>query len=129
MSGLKDPLDYRFRGVYGVYSIHNDTDELMYIGSTSLGLKNLEENHRKAREKGYDMTKFRTLLELEEHKSWNFVWLIKPYMCQQPHIEFAEQTLIEAMNPEHNVDKTPYKSSIYYGRYGDLLKLYRVEIV
>ena len=128
MSGLKDPLDYRFRGVYGVYSIHNDTDELMYIGSTSLGLKNLEENHRKAREKGYDMTKFRTLLELEEHKSWNFVWLIKPYMCQQPHIEFAEQTLIEAMNPKHNVDKSPYKSSIRYDRYADVLELYGEEL-
>lgn len=124
MSGLKDPLDYRFRGVYGVY---NDAGKLMYVGSTTLGLKNLEENHRQARVKGYDMTKFRTLLE--EHESWKFVWLIKPHNCQQPHIEFAEQTLIEAMNPEHNVDKTPYKSSIYYGRYGDLLKLYRVEIV
>lgn len=124
MSGLKDPLDYRFRGVYGVY---NDAGNLMYVGSTTLGLKNLEENHRQARVKGYDMTKFRTLLE--EHESWKFVWLIKPHNCQQPHIEFAEQTLIEAMNPEHNVDKTPYKSSIYYGRYGDLLKLYRVEIV
>ena len=124
MSGLKDPLDYRFRGVYGVY---NDAGNLMYVGSTTLGLKNLEENHRQARVKGYDMTKFRTLLE--EHESWKFVWLIKPHNCQQPHIEFAEQTLIEAMNPEHTVDKTPYKSSIYYGRYGDLLKLYRVEIV
>lgn len=124
MSGLKDPLDYRFRGVYGVY---NDAGKLMYVGSTTLGLKNLEENHRQARVKGYDMTKFRTLLE--EHESWKFVWLIKPHNCQQPHIEFAEQTLIEAMNPEHNVDKTPYKSSIYYGRYGDLLKLYRVEII
>ena len=124
MSGLKDPLDYRFRGVYGVY---NDAGKLMYVGSTTLGLKNLEENHRQARVKGYDMTKFRILLE--EHESWKFVWLIKPHNCQQPHIEFAEQTLIEAMNPEHNVDKTPYKSSIYYGRYGDLLKLYRVEIV
>ncbi len=124
MSGLKDPLDYRFRGVYGVY---NDAGKLMYVGSTTLGLKNLEENHRQARVKGYDMTKFRTLLE--EHESWKFVWLIKPHNCQQPHIEFAEQTLIEAMNPEHNVDKTPYKSSIYYGRYGDLLKLYRVEVV
>ena len=124
MSGLKDPRDYRFRGVYGVY---NDAGKLMYVGSTTLGLKNLEENHRQARVKGYDMTKFRTLLE--EHESWKFVWLIKPHNCQQPHIEFAEQTLIEAMNPEHNVDKTPYKSSIYYGRYGDLLKLYRVEII
>ena len=57
MSRVKDALAYRFRGVYGVY---NDAGELMYVGSTSLGLKNLEENHRKAREKGYDMTKFRT---------------------------------------------------------------------
>ena len=55
MSGLKDPLVYRFRGVYGVY---DDAGELMYVGSTTLGLKNLEENHRQARVKGYDMTKF-----------------------------------------------------------------------
>jgi hypothetical protein len=99
----------------------------MYVGSTSLGLKQLEENHRKAREKGYDMTHFRTILE--EHQSWTFVWLIKPFECQQPHIEFAEQMLIQAMNPEHNKDKNPYLSSIRYGRYGDLLKVYRVEII
>ena len=119
MSKLKDPYDYRYRGVYGVY---NDAGELMYVGSTSSGLKNLEENHRKAREKGYDMTNFRTLLE--EHQSWKFVWLIKPHNCQQPHIEFAEQTLIQAMNPKHNIDKTPYRSSIYYDRYADVLELY-----
>lgn len=123
MFGLKDPYVYRFRGVYGVY---NDAGKLMYVGSTTLGLKNLEENHRQARAKGYDMTKFRTLLE--KHESWKFVWLIKPYNCQQPHIEFAEQTLIEAMNPEHNVDKSPYKSSICYDRYTDVLELYGQEL-
>lgn len=124
MSGIKDPLEYRYRGVYGVYS---SDCKLMYVGSTSLGLKQLEENHRKAREKGYDMTHFRTILE--EHQSWTFVWLIKPFECQQPHIEFAEQMLIQAMNPEHNKDKSPYLSSIRYGRYGDLLKVYRIEII
>lgn len=123
MSGLKDAYDYRYRGVYGVY---NDTGELMYVGSTSCSLKVLEENHRKAREKGYDMTKFRTLLE--EHQSWKFVWLVKPHNCQQPHIEFAEQTLIQAMKPRLNVDKTPYKSSIYYDRYADVLELYGEEL-
>jgi len=123
VSGLKDAYSYRYRGVYGVY---NDACELMYVGSTSLGLKNLEENHRKAREKGYDMTNFRTLLE--EHQSWKFVWLIKPRNCQQPHIEFAEQTLIQAMKPKHNIDKTPYKSSIYYDRYADVLQLYGEEL-
>lgn len=123
MSGLKDPYVYRFRGVYGVY---NDAGKLMYVGSTTLGLKNLEENHRQARAKGYDMTNFRTLLE--KHESWKFVWFIKPHNCQQPHIEFAEQTLIQAMNPKHNVDKTPYKSSIYYGRYADVLELYGEEL-
>jgi hypothetical protein len=73
------------------------------------------------------MTHFRTLLE--EHESWKFVWLIKPFECQQPHIEFAEQNLIQAMDPKHNKDKNPYLSSIRYGRYGDLLKVYRVEII
>lgn len=123
MSGLKDAYDYRFRGVYGVY---NDTGELMYVGSSSLGLLVLEENHRKAREKGYDMTKFRTLLE--EHQSWKFVWLIKPYNCQQPHVEFQEQTLIQALKPKYNVDKRPYKSSITYDRYADVLQLYGEEL-
>lgn len=123
MSGLKDPYDYRFRGVYGVY---NDAGELMYVGSTSLGLKVLEENHRKAREKGYDMTKFRTLLE--EHQSWKFVWLIKPYNCQQPHVEFQEQTLIQALKPKHNVDKHPYRSSVMRDRYADVLQAYGEEL-
>lgn len=123
MSRLKDAYGYRYRGVYGVY---NDAGELMYVGSSSLGLKSLEENHRKAREKAYDMTKFRTLLE--QHQSWKFVWLIKPQNCQLPHIEFAEQTLIEAMRPKHNIDCTPYKSSIYYDRYADVLQLYVKEL-
>lgn len=123
MSGLKDPYNYRYRGVYGVY---NDACELMYVGSTSLSLKNLEENHRKAREKGYDMTNFRTLLE--EHQSWKFVWLIKPMNCQQPHIEFAEQMLMQAMQPKHNKDKHPYKSSIQYDRYADVLELYGEQL-
>ena len=124
MSNVSDPLEYRFRGVYGVYS---DTGELIYVGSTSLGLKQLELNHRKAREKGYDMTHFRTLLE--QHQAWQFVWLIKPFKCQTPHIEFTEQVLIQAMNPKHNKDKNPYLSSIRYGRYGDLLKVYRIEVI
>lgn len=119
MSDLKDPYSYRYRGVYGVY---NDAGELMYVGSSCLGLKSLEENHRKARAKGYGMTNFRTLLE--QHESWKFVWLIKPHNCQQPHIEFAEQTVIEAMRPKYNVDSAPYKSSIYYDRYTDVLQLY-----
>lgn len=123
MSGLKDPFEYRFRGVYGVY---NDTGELMYVGSTTLGLLQLEENHRKAREKGYDMTHFRTLLE--EHQAWKFVWLLKPTNCQQPHIEFAEQVLIQVMKPKHNKDKNPYKSSIQYDRYTDVLQLYGEEL-
>jgi len=123
MSGVKNPLQYRFRGVYGVY---NDAGELMYVGSTSLGLKQLEENHRKAREKGYDMTHFRTLLE--EHQAWQFVWLLKPTNCQQPHIEFAEQVLIQAMKPKHNKDKNPYRSSIKYDRYADVLELYGEEL-
>ena len=123
MSGLKNPFEYRFRGVYGVY---NDAGELMYVGSTTLGLLQLEENHRKAREKGYDMTHFRTLLE--EHQAWKFVWLLKPMNCQQPHIEFAEQVLIQAMKPKHNKDKNPYKSSIQYDRYADVLELYGEQL-
>ena len=119
MSSIKDPFAYRFRGVYGV---HDSAGKIMYIGSTSLGLKSLEENHRQARSKGYDMTNFRTLLEHQD--SWIFTWLIKPFNCQQPHIEFAEQVLIEAMRPEHNIDKYPYRSSVRYGRYGDVLELY-----
>ena len=119
MSGLKDPSVYRFRGVYGVYN----GDELMYVGSTSLGLKQLEQNHRNAREKNYDMTNFRTILE-QRGSEWSFVWLIKPFNCQQWHIEFTEQMLIQAMKPVLNVDMAPYKSSINYGRYKDVLKLY-----
>lgn len=119
MPGVKNPFEYRFRGVYGV---HDTNGKLMYVGSTTLGLKQLEENHRHARSKGYDMTNFRTLLE--DNKQWVFEWLIKPFNCQQPHIEFAEQMLIEALKPMHNIDHYPYKSSIYYDRYGDVLKLY-----
>ena len=57
-----------------------------------------------------------------------YVWLVKPFNCQQPHIEFAEQMIIKAMSPEHNKDKNPYKSSINYGRYTDVLELYGKQL-
>lgn len=113
-----DPLNYQHRGIYGCYN----NGKLMYVGSTTLGLVKLEANHREARSKGYSMSKFRSALE-EEGANWNFKWLIKPFTCQQTHIEFAESILIQAMQPDLNVDTDPYASSVRYGRYGDLLEV------
>lgn len=114
----QDPFAYRFRGIYGCY---NPT-QLVYVGSSMLGLASLEENHRYARSKAHSMTQFRLALE-EEGAGWMFKWLVKPFSCQLYHIEFAEQMLIQAMQPSLNKDKHPYDTSINYGRYGDVLRL------
>lgn len=115
-----DPYLFSYRGVYGVW---NEEGQLMYVGSSSLALKQLEENHRCARSiSGYKMTHFRTMLE--SNPSWKFAWILSPRKCNQPMIEFCEQIVIQAMHPKHNIDKVPYKTSLNRRTYTDILEVY-----
>lgn len=94
---------------------------ILYIGSTQLKLSDLEENHRSARSKDYDMTLFRTKLE-ENHSTHNkgkFRWLVKPHKCTQMSIEELEGRLIRKHLPEYNQDYFPEKSSQEFGRYNE----------
>lgn len=101
-----------YRGVYGVFN----GSILMYVGSTSARLENLERNHREWREKGYSFTMFRQAL-VERGQDWKFVWLKQPTLCVALDIETVEGNLIRLLEPTYNVDKDPVKSSIKYGRY------------
>lgn len=116
-----DPYQIRDRGVYGY---RNEHGELMYSGSTLLTENKVDYNHRNARSiPGYDMTHFRTMLE--SNPSWKFEWILSPRKCNQPMIEFCEQIVIQAMHPLHNIDKTPYKTSLNRQRYTDILEVYK----
>ena len=94
---------------------------ILYIGSTNLGLAELEENHRTARSKDYSMTLFRTKLEQKHstHNKGKFRWLVKPHKCSLMAIEELEGKLIRKHMPEYNQDYYPEKSSQEYGRYNE----------
>lgn len=100
------------RGVYGCF----DGDELVYVGSTALGIWKLEYNHRNWFRLGYSKSKFRQAL-VTEGKNWQFKWLLEPYKCNQRDIETEEGCLIKQHRPRCNKDLDPVRSSIRYGRY------------
>lgn len=101
-----------YRGVYGVF----DGSTLMYVGSTSARLSNLEKNHREWREKGYSRTLFREALEVHG-QDWKFVWLVHPELRKAVDVETKEGEVIRMLNPALNKDRDPVQSSIKYGRY------------
>lgn len=101
-----------YRGVYGVFN----GPTLMYVGSTSARLANLERNHREWQNKGYSPTAFRKALETDG-QSWNFVWLVQPKRRMAIEVETLEGNLIKILDPLLNKDRDPVKSSIKYGRY------------
>ena len=105
-------MDIKQRGVYGVL---NEMKLLMYIGSSTLPLHILEYNHRNCKQKNYIGTNFRNKLS-QVGKDWKFFWIIKPYDCDLREIETREGELIRKYIPLLNIDKTPIKSSIKYGR-------------
>lgn len=111
MSAL-GPNEKAYRGVYGVFN----GALLMYVGSTSTRLHNLEHNHRQWRSKGYSRTLFREALE-NNGQDWKFVWLIQPELRTLVEVETKEGEVIRMLNPALNKDRDPVQSSIKYGRY------------
>ncbi len=108
-------MEVKRRGVYSVW----DGDQCVYIGSTSLTLQWLEQNHRDWRRKGYSPTKFRqALTSAKANRDWVFKWVVEPRNgLTQAYIEIQEEGFIQWLKPTYNVDVSPYESSIRYGRY------------
>lgn len=105
----------QYRGVYG-YFVDN---VVVYVGSSTLGLEQLEQNHRtwKSRFGESGRTKFRSVItENEDYKSGEFRWLVKPALRTRLDVESLEGQLIRSLKTPLNVDKDPVKSSIKYGR-------------
>jgi len=101
----------------GIYKCVNEENKLVYIGSSGVTLEKLENNHRNYYKysDGHE-TKFRRYLR-DHGKNWKFSWVLKPYECSKKNIETIEGNYIRKYNPLLNVDKTPVKSSVSYGRY------------
>jgi hypothetical protein len=91
--------------------------DILYIGSTNCKIENLENNHRNARSKKYDMTTFRSMLEEKHTNSGVFEWLVAPSLRTQREVEELERDLIRKHLPIYNKDYDPVLSSEKYGRY------------
>ena len=99
---------------FGIYQVHNEKGELMYIGSTYLTLKEVEHNHRfethfwnpKTQEKdipiaNIDPGSFRYELR-ERGQKWKFSWLLEPRKTTNFIILIEEGACIRSHNPKLN---------------------------
>jgi len=100
---------------YGIYGCYNDSDGLIYIGSTKLKLEWLENNHRQWKEKNYSWTSFRGDLA-EFGQNWKFFWIQEPRPISRAQIEIEEGALIRFNKPMYNRDMYPYEHSVREGR-------------
>lgn len=108
--------EIRYRGVYGCFV----EGELIYVGSSGLGLEKLAYNHRNWQTQYGDggRTNFRfQLTENEKFRDNEFRWLIKPAPRTLEDVETLEGQLIRSLEPLLNIDKNPVASSKKYGRY------------
>ena len=99
-----------------------------YIGSSTLSLAKLEDNHRNASTKVFNgkpanMTRFRT--KLKEGLLGYFIWIIKPALRTEEEILKLEQRMLEKYLPDFNLDYTPYQTKIEQGYDLDETKRYR----
>jgi hypothetical protein len=114
-----DPTAYikKIRLVYGYF---REGEELVYIGSSNLTLKELGYNHRNAFTlwpKEVDRQKrFRTMLRDVDSNHGEFKRLLE-LKCTRPVIESFEGQMLRAFKPYYNDDMNPVATSKYYGRY------------
>ena len=101
---------------FGVYEVVDQNNEVVYIGSTSLKLEWLENNHRCWKEKKYSGTDFRRAL-VESGDEWTFRWAEAPRDVTKEYIEIVEGALIRYARPRYNRSQYPYERSIHEGRY------------
>lgn len=96
----------------GVYGCYDDTDSLVYVGSSGITIDKLEWNHRHFREFSDGKTsKFRAAL-FSYGQKWKFKWLEPPRKISKIQCEIEEGALIRAAEPLYNVDMFPYETSV-----------------
>lgn len=103
--------------MHGIYGCYGDEGILMYVGSSSKNLDQLEYNHRNYQRfgsEGYG-SNFRVALS-REGANWKFVWLQTPRDISRTQCEIEEGALIRYLKPRHNFDKFPYENSVRRGR-------------
>jgi len=86
-----------------VYQVKSIGGHLMYIGSTSLTLDEVEYNHRNWQLKNYWKSDFREAL-VESGEQWVFSWLIPPRRTNVYSILIDEGVCIRLFKPKLNKD-------------------------
>lgn len=103
---------------FGIYMVKSG-NTVIYIGSTSLPLTELENNHRRFRLYNYTESKFRKALE--KSVDFKFSWALEPRQTSRQMIEIEESCLIRHYSPVYNSKNTwgqfPWKASIHNERY------------
>ena len=95
-------------------------NDIVYVGSSALGLAKLEHNHRNAHQiTEYTVTKFRSQKWLQEG-SGQFEWLVQPAKRTELEILELEERLIQKWMPRYNVEYNPVRRR--EGKYDERLK-------
>jgi len=104
------------RLVYGYFH----KDQLVYIGSSSITVEELEVNHRECMTRfpadKDNMSRFRIALTSTDLADGYFR-VLKTWDCTLPQIEELEGKAIRALRPKYNKDMYPVQSSIENKRY------------
>jgi hypothetical protein len=119
MSGLTEKKTQK----HGVYQWRDESDNIIYIGSTTKWtLDGLAENHRQWREKygQSGRSDFREAL-VSIGQNWTVEWAQPPIECDKEWIETCEGALIRYIKPKYNKDMYPERSSQKYKRYERVL--------
>lgn len=107
---------------YGVYQVKRG-ETIVYIGSTTLPLSELENNHRRYKLYGYTESDFRKNLQRDD----TFEWALERRKTSRQMIEIEESALIRYVKPLYNKNNQwgqfPWKASITNGRYNEDMEM------
>ena len=101
----------------GIYGCVDEQGDLMYIGSSSKDLSDIEYNHRNYQRFGSTAYGSKFRINLSQHgANWKFIWIQAPRQISRVQCEIEEGAYIRCLNPKFNLDKYPYESSVRNGR-------------
>ena len=107
---------------YGVYQVKRG-EAIVYIGSTTLPLSELENNHRRYKLYGYTESEFRKNLKRDD----TFEWALDRRETSRQMIEVEESALIRYFKPLYNKcnqwGQYPWKASIHNERYNKEMEM------
>ena len=108
--------------LYGVYQVKRG-ETIVYIGSTTLPLSELENNHRRYKLYNYTESDFRKSLERDDV----FSWALERRKTTRQMIEIEESALIRYLKPTYNKANAwgqyPWKASIANERYNKEMEI------